>query len=255
MSVDYSKYLKVCKDASETDHGFDGFKSNPDYRVVLEHVSVEQGQQYLNEIKKDVPKILDNVPKFITNDSVGNPMTHYYPDIKNFTSPTTLRYVKVLTDLIKLFGTLDGLDIVEIGVGYGGQCKIINDVFKPKSYTLIDMPEVLELSMKYLNHFKVEHTIPQTSEYMGVIGMDYDLCISNYAFTEIDRKYQDMYAGNIIKNSKMGYITCNFLGQRYADGAMTQDEIFALRPDYTVLQEKPQTAPNNLIYTWNLKGK
>ena len=38
-------------------------------------------------------------------------------------SPNTLKYIKVLMDLKKHWKTLDNMEICEIGVGYGGQCR------------------------------------------------------------------------------------------------------------------------------------
>ena len=61
-------------------------------------------------------------------------------------SPTTLRYLKVANDLETLFSSLDGLRICEIGVGYGGQCRVLDAMFAVKSYTLVDLRPVLELA-------------------------------------------------------------------------------------------------------------
>jgi len=165
-------------------------------------------------------------------------------------SPTTLRYVKVLSDLMHLFGTLDDLDIVEIGGGYGGQCKIIYDVASPNSYTIVDLPEVMELQKKYLYYNgidEVQFGIPSWMHH-------YDLCIANYSFTEVDRQFQDLYKEKIIAISRRGYITCNFLDQR-ADGSMSKAEILAMKPNAIVLPEQPLTGRDNLIYTWDTAAK
>jgi putative sugar O-methyltransferase len=173
---------------------------------------------------------------------------YWYAEINMNISPTTLRYVKVLADLISHFGNLDGLDIVEIGIGYGGQCKIINDYFVPKSYTLIDLTEVILLADKYLECHGIQNTVFQTPNWRS--KTPYDLCISNYAFTEISRQNQDFYVKNIIERSAKGYITCNFLNQRMKDGAMTDDEIKKLKKTGYWISEVPLTAPHNAIYIW-----
>ena len=248
MSIDYSKYLKVCHDAATDEKTFKTFKSHPDYNVMLEHVSFLQGQGYLFEINKECPSLLEHITKFATNDQIGNPRTYHVKEIGTDMSPTTLRYVKVLADLSNIFGVLDNMRIVEIGVGYGGQCKIINDITELMSYTLVDLPEVLTLATKYLSVFGIKNVITKNPEDDMEDG--YDLCISNYAFTEVDRHYQDIYAEKIIKHSTRGYVTCNFFGQRGGDGAMSKEEIAALRPNGRFIPEKPSTAPNNVIYTW-----
>ncbi|HUX57070.1 MAG TPA: putative sugar O-methyltransferase [Bacteroidales bacterium] len=240
--IDYNAYLNVCRKAVVNEDVFKNFKRHQDYTPILEHVSFLQGLEYLTEIGRDFPYLLRYINKFATNDHVGNPRTYHTKEIEIEISPTTLRYIKVLADLMNIFGRLDTMKIVEIGVGYGGQCKIINDIVEWQSYTLVDLPDVLVLAEKYLHAFGITNIKTTLDE-------QYDLCISNYAFTEIDRSYQNIYAEKIIKKSLRGYITCNFLGQR-SDGAMSKDEIHALNPGGKFIPEKPLTGENNVIYTW-----
>jgi hypothetical protein len=242
MSIDYNSYLKVCEKAAKDESVFKNFKRHPDYTPILEHVSYQQGLEYLSEIKQNCPNLLKYMDRFLTNDKIGNPNVYYFEDLKINISPTTLRYIKVLSDLINLFGRLDEMNIIEIGGGYGGQCKIINDVYNPASYTLVDLPEVLKLNNKYLKD--IENIILRNIDDLSEIH--YDLCISNYAFSEVERKYQIFYAEKIIKNSDRGYITCNFI----VSENLSKEEIFALKLNYTIYQEKPLTYDGNLIYTW-----
>jgi len=169
----------------------------------------------------------------------------FYEEFGISISPSTLRYVKVLADILNLYPPLHLADIVEIGGGYGGQCMTIKSYINVKSYTIIDLPEVLALTKKYLERQNV--TDVTFIECDNVESKEYDLCISNYAFTEIDREYQDLYAEKIIKNSKHGYITCNYFGLR--DDGMTKKEVQELK-NGTFIEEKPLTGTNNIIYLW-----
>jgi hypothetical protein len=244
----YDKYTDLCLQAVKDEEVFKDFKSRPDFTYMLEHVTYEQGLGYLAEIKRLQPKLLNNIECFATNDSLGSPKTFRYDEINMEISPTTLRYVKALADLMTYFGSLDGMDIVEIGIGYGGQCKIINDYFVPKSYTLIDLPQVILLADKYLDCFEIQNTVFQTPNWVSEAR--YDLCMSNYCFTEIDRPAQDMYAKTVINRSAKGYITCNHLNQREKEGAFTRNEIFNLKENGFFIPEEPLTAPHNAIYIW-----
>jgi putative sugar O-methyltransferase len=244
----YHNYLQVCTDATNDDKVFSNFKNNHFYREILEHVTYEQGLEYIDHIK-DSPIVQSQLlDKFLTNDLIGNPLIYYYPEIEKTVSPTTLRYIKVLIDLISVFGDIDFLDIVEIGGGYGGQCKIIQDYKQQRSYTLIDLSEVLNLCGKYLSSNKIRNFILQSSDIDNII--EYDLCISNYAFTEIDRFYQNIYVEKVIKHSTHGFITCNFMDSAKKDGRMTKNEILNLKENYKIFEETPQTAIDNFIYTW-----
>lgn len=247
MSINYDRYLKVCRQAVEDERVFNTFKSNPDYTWVLEHVTPAQGKDYLDEIKKIRPELLDMMKVFASNDLIGNPALHYYEDINMFMSPTTLRYVKVLADLKRMGVSLYDMDIVEIGGGYGGQCKIIYDVCKPRSYTIIDLPDVLELATKYLKAHNISITARMPNDAREI---KYDVFISNYAFTEIDRKSQEFYIEHVINHCKLGYMTCNFVD---IGDKLSKKEILSLHVDGVALEtpEVPLTSPNNFIYAWN----
>ena len=113
-------YLDACQHAAKSSEFFKRFKNHPAYTHVLEHVSYEEGQQYLKEIEIDY---LDKLQEIKQNDAIGKPQTYEYPSIGNI-SPTTIRYIKNTSDIINKFGTSFD-SIVEIGGGYGGLCKVM----------------------------------------------------------------------------------------------------------------------------------
>jgi hypothetical protein len=148
---DNEAYPQLCLRASRDDRAFASFRSNPIYNVILEHVTEEQGRRYLEIISADA-ELLGAIEQFRKNDEFGGSRTFAYPSVGEI-SPTTLRYVKVLHDLKMLFGSLDALDICEIGIGYGGQCRIINAWFNPTSYCLVDLAPALALARRYLGNY------------------------------------------------------------------------------------------------------
>ena len=248
MPIDYTNYLKTCKWASEDEKSFQNFRRDSFYNVVIEHVGYQLGLDYLIHAIKQTPELLKYADNFIKSENIGNPVIYYYDIMQNYLSPTTCRYIKVLSDLIKLFGSLDNIDIVEIGGGYGGQCKIIHDVFKPKTYTIIDLDYAMKLAKRFLDYFNIKPIFRTVTD---INVKSYDLCISNYAFSELDRSYQDFYAEKIIKLSKKGYMTCNLMGLRDREGAFTTDELKSLKENSEILPEVPKSFNNNLIFIWN----
>jgi hypothetical protein len=143
-------YPQACLDASNDYRAFNSFRKNRIYNQILEHVPEEQGKAYL-ELISGHAAILDSMDLFKSNDDYGGPRMYHYPKV-GLISPSTLRYVKVLCDLKMHFQTLDGLSICEIGVGYGGQCRVINAYFRPRAYTLIDIQPALALAQRYLDN-------------------------------------------------------------------------------------------------------
>ena len=196
-------YLNVCNYAANSDEFFKQFKSHPAYRHVLEHVSFEEGQQYLKEIDIDYLDKLDEVKE---NDSLGSPVIYEYPSVGEI-SPTTIRYIKNTSDIINKFGnSFDS--IVEIGGGYGCLCKVLSSFIKFEQYLLLDLEECNLLSRKYLSHFDLP-TLSYRSEEIDEIDENFDLLISNYAFSECHKEVQQDYIERFIKKSNNFYIMHN----------------------------------------------
>jgi len=144
---DNQSYPQVCIQACHDYRVFNNFRRNPIYNKILEHVSEKQGAEYLKIISND-PDILSAITNFKPNDNYGNPRMYEYPNI-GMISPSTLRYIKVLTDIKKHFQTADNLNICEIGVGYGGLCRVINAYSKPATYCLVDIQPALDLTKNF----------------------------------------------------------------------------------------------------------
>ncbi len=88
---DNQAYPEVCIQASNSYHVFNEFRNNPNYTQILEHVSEEQGSEYLQIISND-SDILASINNFKANDNYGNPRMYEYPGIGTV-SPSTLRYI------------------------------------------------------------------------------------------------------------------------------------------------------------------
>lgn len=186
-----SDYLEACKTADISD-----FKRDPRLTTIFEHASALQGYQYLRHIKSINPELLERT---WTNDLKGNPVMYDFGG-GIYSSASTLQYIAVLVNLIELCGTLDGVRIVEVGGGYGGQCRTVQDVFKPMLYHIIDLPMVCNLQLKYLADAPAHISTP------NVIDQEYDLFVSNYSLSEI--KDNAVYI-ELASRCKHGYITCN----------------------------------------------
>jgi len=247
---DNQRYPQACLRAANDYRLFNSFRQNQDYTQILEHVTHDQGAAYLDEIKKR-PDVFSALPDIAHNDEHGGPVLHSYPGIAPI-SPSTLRYAKVLCDLYSLFGSLDNFRIAEIGVGYGGQCRAINATSSPSSYTLIDLQPVLQLAQRYLDHYILNSQLVY-STMNQLATREYDLLISNYAFTELPRAVQDVYLSRVILPSIRGCITYN---QISPDSFMsyTSDELLKLIPGSARLNEVPLTHPMNCIIVWGQNG-
>ncbi|MFY8096141.1 MAG: putative sugar O-methyltransferase [Niveispirillum sp.] len=203
---DISDYRKFCAEAAETDEIFGSFRNHPIYKSIVETVSSEFGAQYATLAINKLPKILDYMDEFRRNDLYGGSQLFRYSNIGVF-SPTTLRYIKFAIDMREMFGDLDAMRVAEIGVGYGGQCRILSALFKIKSYDLFDLPEPLLLARRYLDIFGLQN-VNFCDIDAGEFG-PYDLVISNYAISEVEKSVQDKYIDKVILKSARGFVVCN----------------------------------------------
>jgi putative sugar O-methyltransferase len=241
-------YLDVCRMGSLDSKVFANFRRNPAYTTILEHVSEEQGREYLSLLSA-TGRANRNIEEATKNDTIGNPATMRL-DSGLTISPTTLRYLKVADDVEGLFGSLDGADVIEIGVGYGGQCRILDSLFQIKSYTLVDLKPVLNLAGEFLSKFPLRCTLRFLT--MNELSpQHYDLALSNYAYTELSREVQEIYFAKALKLSQRGYITYNSIAPAEFR-QLTSDELCS-RLGAKKLPEEPLTHPKNCIIVWGSK--
>ena len=241
---DNGQYPTLVNEAVINENIFNTFKRHPWYTPILEHVNYDDGIKYLDIIRKEYDFLLKNIDKYKTNDNIGSPVKYDFG--LGEMSATTLRYIKVLGDLTKQFNDLNGLDVVEIGCGYGGQCKIILDTFDVKSYTIIDLPIVLELIKKYLTRLNINMDKIIFKDITTLNDDEkYDLFISNYAYTECSDDIRDIYFKKVISKSNMGYLTANFLSPD-----VLEQEIMSRVKNSFKIKEEPHTGDGNVIIIW-----
>jgi putative sugar O-methyltransferase len=214
-------------------------------------VDFELGRDYVNKIQSIEPEFLLKNYVSIKNDSIGKPRLYRFSGCGTI-SPTTLRYISVMLELKKLFKLETPIKVAEIGIGYGGQFAIINEFMNVQSYSAFDLPQVLELSEKFISSVSSTHNFVKKDIY-NVESEQFDLLISNYAFSELPIHIQREYVEKIISRAKMGYMIMNSgktdLTGRSA-GKISLSELQYKITGLEVLQEIPLTGPDNYLLVW-----
>ena len=264
---DDATYPEFCYHASKHDDVFEHFRRSPKYNYIVEHFSdreIQIGGEYLSSILRNTSLHLDlnKWNELLKNDSVGHPRIADY-ELNNgggiTASPTTIRYIKVISDIISLFDTEKIKTVAEVGVGYAGQCRIFANILPITTYYLIDLPEVLSLSERFLNEVGISRSvdvryIDGTHLYNAIHS---DFFISNYAFSELTKPVQDTYLEKIILNSKAGYITWNYGGERlniWNNHGYRLEEILSIIPNSVEIPEDPPRTEYNRIVLWGNKN-
>ncbi|MFO0223848.1 MAG: putative sugar O-methyltransferase [Planctomyces sp.] len=243
---DNDAYPDFCYAAAHDSRLFSTFRTARVYRTILEHITDADAMVCLQELRK-CPEVLALLNEFRRNDEVGGPRLLNAGEF-GVISGTTLRYAKVAADLHQLFGSLDGQRIFEIGVGYGGQCRVIDACWRVQQYCLVDLRPVLDLAQAYLDRYALRTQIRYST--MNELSTEApDLLISNYAFSELPRAVQDIYMEKVVLRSPRGYITFNDMNPAEYR-SWTVRELCDVIPGARVLPEVPLTYEKNCLIVW-----
>ena len=248
--IEYRDFVNKCLSNEEL---FKNFKQNNIYKHILEHVSQEIGSEYLKIIKKQTPLLIKNIENIKINDLVGGSNVVEYKDI-GYVSPSSLRYAKVLSDILVLFKKKKFNKIAEIGTGYGGQFLIFDQFIDFSNYYFFDLKEVLLFCEKYLDNYLIRNSF-KTLHINNFNGEEkFDLVISNYAFSELPSKLQQIYLKKVIKLSKRGYLTMNS-GKKnsiFQGDYLSLDQIKKEMPFIKINNETPKdfVHQGNYLISW-----
>ena len=184
------------------------FKSNRDYKGILEHCGYNEALYYYDLLMQRIKngEIIDNklIDKFKENDKLGAGDTiecEYFGKIGR----STLKYAVIAYQLKDLVNHTKDLKVLEIGGGYGGQMKLMCDILDISEIFMIDIPVVLELQKKYLNYHKIKANTVHPYKVESLYNTEFDLVVSNHAVCELEKTIQDSYIP-LINSSQHGYI-------------------------------------------------
>lgn len=235
-------YKRYCKLVINNDEMFSTFRRNYNYVRVVGcdmHGPFTLGM-FIKYLRKFYPDLYTDLSKFEYLDKVADPLTVQYKDL--VLSINTVRYVKVLGDLIKHFKDLDNLNICEIGPGYGGQSTVISTKFDINSYTYIDCVEAIPVIKKYISNFNIPNTRFYTN--IDIKINEYDLLIADSSLSEMDDDGFDFYLENVVSKCKKLYMTMN----DYYRKETTLSKIRKYFPNILELPDTPTLDPNNECY-------
>jgi phospholipid N-methyltransferase len=248
---DNGDYVAAVNNAVNNYEAFLQFKRHPAYAGVLEHASYMQGAMCLEAVNRQSPEMLKDVEKYQENDLVGGSSPNEYSI--GMLSPSTLRYMKVASDIKILFGNVD--KVAEIGIGYGGQMLVLDRTIQMKEYHLFDLQPVLRLAEKYLEHHILNASYKTTTLNQHRGDVEYDLIVSNYAYSELPKELEIKYIEKVLSKAKRGYLTMNsgLPNSCFTNNKLTLAELKELLPKFEVIEEYPNTFPNNYIIVWGHK--
>lgn len=140
--------------------------------------------------------------------------------------------------------------IAEVGCGYGGQALVNDQLLQVNTAILFDLPFVNSLISRYLNSMLLNGAF-RTTIINESNAENYDLVISNYAFSELPSALQMIYIKKVLACSKCGYLTMNsgLLGNR-SIGKLSLKQLRELLLSFEIYEEEPNTYQFNYIIVW-----
>lgn len=204
MKINYEPYLAVVRSQLSRRPSDWDFKRQPLYQGILEHVSEEQGHEYLRQCQLHFPEhwrkhLSRFVQLCIANDRYGQPIKASNPNFPPC-SPTCLRYLYYSLAILKQTADPE-LNIIEIGGGYGGLCLFIHRLAPLfgktiKNYTIFDLPEVAQLQNRYLEAHGITATCTHLNS--GAVLTPNSFLISMYALSELPAPLRKQYRESVV---------------------------------------------------------
>lgn len=170
------QYLAACHRAATNDEAFAKFREDP-------HISC----------------VIENTPKDWADKALA----------KMGYTPTMVRYWYTQHLLRQLFGPRGWTEIVEIGGGYGGMCKVLSIAYDLEVYRIYDLPEPLSLQRRFLMGNSPAPTLISDINY-PIGSRQFDLCLSWCAWSELSLDLRKEYAEKVISKCDHIFFCCNY---------------------------------------------
>lgn len=216
------EFIELCENILKNNEKFKNFRNENSFKNIVIGGDKNRGLKYIDRINNYFINNKNNgMDEIELMDKIGNPeQNNFIINEKEINiSIYSLRCINTLIELKMYFGEniLENANICEIGSCHGGLCSVISILENNyKSYTLIDLPEVNEVAKKYIKDvnekLSKKEEINKKIRYMNsesIIPKKYDILISEYSISELDKKGQEYYFKNIIENSKKIYLGMN----------------------------------------------
>jgi len=171
------------------------------YSSVIGMPPAIQALNFYAEIMKDTD-IYNKIDAFLALDNLGHPSKMKMKDGK-WASCNATRYLDSIRLLKKHFGSLDNMNIKEIGVGFGGLLHCIKTMWKPNAYHIVDFVEVLNFVRQ--NASCLNHTV----QINNIVNND--LSIAEYSITEHTEDTLFELTDKHLMTANNIFVRCNIL--------------------------------------------
>ena len=228
-----NNYLSIVDEALTNEETFSSFKSSSRYGSIVGMSDERQAATWYKSLKNRF-----NLSLFSQNDICGASL--WLSDDEFKISANTLHYVWTLQEIDEFFHFREAINVLELGVGYGGLCFVLSNFYKINEYCLIDLPIVQKLAQKYLGKLGVKSTL-EPPEVVDLFISEF--CLSEFTDYKIDEFY-DLY----VKKANNVYLQMNL----HDEG---RKQRFLRKLDKDFVYEVSDEFPKNPWPNYIIRGK
>lgn len=249
MNIDQNKFWKEINEKQlsleNIESGFENFKSSPiNYKIALFNPEVN-GVRYLKTVNFLLASSLSEAEKSLiantANRDLGKPLSIQFEGMS-----VCLDYLQAATEanFIRQSLELANANVIEIGAGYGRTCHTLLSNFEIASYSIVDLPNALQLSSRYLGEVLDAQTYGKikfisVAEFSPSSLGEFDLAINIDSFAEMDAEVVHEYLAFIDSHCGAFYVK-NPVGKYYdksLDGHSQGKEVIELALKQGVLTD------------------
>ena len=245
------------------DPRFERFRRDPAHLVIVEPTPRADARRHLARVLSQTPGYEVRLERFRAGDAVGAPLTAEFAPHGRF-APDTLRYMRYLSDCEVRFGDLGGAVVVEIGVGYGGACRVFLERFALARYVLVDLPGPLLMARRYLTRTLGAARVARDVAFIAApargaraegLPERSGLALSTMAFSECDRVVQEGYIDSVLARADRGYLHHNELSGSFGVRSLTLEELARRLPGRVKVEDADLTVwdARDRVVTWETR--
>ena len=182
-------------------------------------LNIEDAKLYVDCIVREFPEFVEKMVNRQYSDAVlkfcslGKASLFYSKALKSVVSSNAIRYIYHALLAIKHVKTKfpdQKVNFLEIGGGFGGECFWIQTIAPEivQSYTIVDLPLVCRFQERVLKHLNVPCSFCVMPETFSVDSSPL-FVVSSYAFSSINKHYQDLYNTHFLSKASGGVMVWN----------------------------------------------
>ncbi len=238
---DEEQFFLLCHAASVLDGTFANFRTREAMLGIVENVLGEEASVFIEDARRRWPERLqDSMPTLLALDAIG----------RQPISPTMIRYFYRACDLGDWCPSMNGGRIVEIGGGFGGLAAVINKLYQPASYAIVDVKPARDLQKRFLLEAEEKVTFLSPGQSPGKI----DLLIADFSLCELSHEIRNQYATWLFPKADYGALLWSETDQ---EGWLTGDDVgewlmnwFAASQICHLQNPPEQFAPSRFLNWW-----